>query len=804
MIKNFIKIALRSLWRDKFFSLLNISGLAIGIACCLLIMTYVNYELSFDKHFGNSENIHRIIISGSFNGDDFTGASSPAPAGRTFTEQVPGVAQKLRLRNSGDWVMKYEEKVFNENNVVFADETFFDVFSVPLLMGNPDDALLNKNTLAMSETMAKKYFGDEDPIGKIIRLDNENDYEVRGIYADIPDNTHFRFDFLLSFITRENEYNDQAWLSTNYETYLVLDDNVNVDQLLVNINEIAVDKMGVELKQYLDMSFDDFKKAGNNFEYMLQPLHDIHLRSDNYGGYEAEGDITYVYIFTAIAAFILALACINFMNLSTARSANRAKEVGIRKVMGSFRAQIIYQFISESILITFLAGLIGLALATVVIPFFNDFADREMVLGFVANLPLVLLGSAIVGFLSGLYPAFFLSAFSPAKVLKGNLSSGMKSGALRKVLVTFQFFVSILLIIGTFSILNQLSYIQNKKLGFEKDQVMIVHNAFMLRDNTEAFRNAMLQNGEIENASYSGFLPTTSNRSNTVFFPDAIIDQEKGVLSQSWRVDYEYLDVFGLEISDGRFFSKEYATDSTAMVINETAAKLFGIENLEGAIIGDFNNDASGLDRFKVVGIVKDFHFESLKDKIRPVIMRLGNSNGLVSMKVNSGNMQATMDKVEKSWNELAPGQPFEYSFLDDRFTNMYQTESKLGEIFSVFAGLAIVIACLGLFGLAAFTAQQKTKEVGIRKVLGASLAQLIYLMSKEVSILIAISFVVASGLGWLGVDWWMQSFSYRPPVNIGVFLLAGGGAFLIALLTMSYQSIKVAVANPVKALRNE
>lgn len=803
MINNFLKIALRSLWRDKFFSLLNISGLAIGIACCLLIMTYVNYELSFDKHFQNSENIHRMIISGSFNGDDFTGSQAPSPAGGTFRDQVPGVSQRLRLRNSGNWVIKHNEKVFNENNVVYADETFFEVFSVPLLMGNPDDVLLNKNTLAMSESMAKKYFGDENPIGKILKLDNRSDFEVRGVYADIPDNTHFSFDFILSFITRENEYNEPAWLSTNYETYLVLDDNVNVDQVLANMNEIAVDKMAVELKQYLDMSFDDFKKAGNNFEYLLQPLHDIHLRSDNYGGYEAEGDITYVYIFTAIAAFILALACINFMNLATARSANRAKEVGIRKVMGSFRTQIIYQFISESVLITFLAGLIGLGLASVVVPFFNDFADRQMELSLIANLPLVLVGSMVVGFLAGLYPAFFLSAFSPAKVLKGNLSTGMKSGGLRKVLVSFQFFVSILLIIGTFSILNQLSYIQNKKLGFEKDQVLVVHNAFMLGNNREAFRNTLLQNAEIENAAYSAYLPTASSRSNTVFFPDAVIDQERGVLSQNWRVDYEYLDVFGLEISDGRFFSKEYATDSTAMVINETAAKMFGIENLEGAVIGDFNDDGA-LDRYTVVGIVKDFHFESLKDKIRPVIMRLGNSTGLVSLKVNSSDMQATINNVETSWDEMAPGQPFEYSFLDDRFTNMYQTESKLGDIFSVFAGLAIVIACLGLFGLAAFTAQQKTKEVGIRKVLGASIAQLIYLMSREVSILIAISFVVASGLGWLGVDWWMQSFSYRPPISIGVFLLAGAGAFVIALLTMSYQSVKVAVANPVKALRNE
>jgi putative ABC transport system permease protein len=804
MIKNFFKIALRNLWRDKFFSLLNISGLAIGIACCLLIMTYVNYELSFDKHFDNSENIYRVVIEGRFNGRDFTGVQLPAPAGPTFREQIPGVSERLRFRNAGNWVVKYDEKVFNENRVVFADETFFDVFSVPLLIGNPEDVLLNKNTLAMSESMAAKYFGDEDPIGKILRFDNRLDFEVRGVYADIPDNTHFHFDMILSFITREDEYNAQQWLNQNWETYLTLEENVTAEQVNLAMNEIAVDKMGVELKQYLDMTFEQFKSGGNSFEYFLQPLSDIHLRSDNYGGFEPEADITYVYIFTAIAAFILIIACINFMNLSTARSANRAKEVGIRKVMGSYRSQIISQFIAESVLITFIAGLIGLGAATLLIPSFNGFADRQMALDFMANLPLVMIGSVIVGFLAGLYPAFFLSAFSPAKVLKGNLSLGMKSGGLRKVLVSFQFFISILLIIATFSILNQLSYIQNKKLGFQKDQVLIVHNAYMLRENREAFRNAVLESPEVRNASFSGFLPTSSNRSSTVFFPDAVIDQERGVVSQNWRVDYEYLDVFGLELADGRFFSKEYGTDSLAMVINETAAKLFGITSLEGAIIGDFNDDASALERYTVIGIVEDFHFESLRDEIGPVIMRLGNSTGYMSMRLNAEDYEATMNRVETSWDELAPGQPFEYSFLDDRFTNMYEAESKLGDIFSVFAGLAIIIACLGLFGLAAFTAQQKTKEVGIRKVLGASMVQLIYLMSREVSVLILISFVVASALGWLGVNWWLQTFTYRPPVNIGIFLLAGLGAFLIALLTMSYQSVKVAVANPVKALRNE
>ncbi|RKQ42255.1 putative ABC transport system permease protein [Roseivirga pacifica] len=805
MLKNYLKIAFRSLLKDKFFSFLNVTGLAIGIACCLLIVTYVRYELSFDKHFENQENIYRVVIEGRFNGRDFTGVQNPAPAGPTFLDQIPAVEQKLRFRGTGDWIVEYQEKVFNEGDLVFTDETFFDVFKVNMIEGNPEEALTRKNHLAMSETMAKKYFGDEDPLGKTLKLDNAADWTVAGVYEDIPDNTHFHFDFLLSFITRENEYNGQQWLNQNYETYLVLNPNATTADVETQMNDIAIEHMGAELKMYLDMTFDQFKAAGNNFRYFLQPLADVHLKSAGYGGgFEPGSDITYVYIFSAIAAFILVIACINFMNLSTARSANRAKEVGIRKVLGSVRSQLIGQFISESVLITLISGLIGLGLAMLILPFFNNFASREMVIEPMQTLPALLTGALLVGFLAGLYPAFFLSAFSPVKVLKGNLSMGMKSGGLRKVLVTFQFSISILLIIGTFSILNQLQYIQNKNLGFEKDQVLLIHNSYLLGDNIAVFENKIEANPNVSQTSKTWYLPTSSSRSSTVFFPDAVIDQDKGVVSQNWNVDHDYAEVFGLKMVEGRFFSEDMPTDSMAMVINQTAAKSFGIESLDDAIIGDFNEDGSALDRYKVVGIFEDFHYESLREEIGPMILRLGQSNGYMGIKLNASNYQQVIDEARNSWDEMAPGQPFEYTFLDDRFTNMYTAETQLGDIFLIFAVLAIVIACLGLFGLAAFTAQQKTKEVGIRKVLGASISQLIYIMSREVSVLVLISFVVASAAGWYGVNQWLQGFAYRPPVSVMVFLLAGAGAFVIALLTMSYQSIKVAVANPVKALRNE
>ena len=345
MLKNYLKIALRSIWKDKFFSLLNISGLAIGIACCLLIMTYVNYEMSFDKHFDNSENIQRMVIKGAFNGQDFTGNQLPSPAGQTFVDQVPEVLNKVRFRTSGSWVVKYEDQVFNEDNVVWSDETFFDVFSVKLLRGDAEEALNRKHTMAISQSVAKKYFGEDDPIGKVLKFDDSDNYEITAVFEDIPDNTHFHFEMIQSFITRESDYNDPAWLNQNYQTYLVLAPGANFDEVNTKINQIAVDKMSLELQQYLDMSFEQFEAAGNSFNYFMQPLEDIHLRSDNYGGFQAEGNITYIYIFTAIAAFILIIACINFMNLSTARSANRAKEVGLRKVMGSLRHQIVNQFI---------------------------------------------------------------------------------------------------------------------------------------------------------------------------------------------------------------------------------------------------------------------------------------------------------------------------------------------------------------------------------------------------------------------------------------------------------------------------
>ncbi len=804
MFKNYLKIAIRSLFKDKFFSFLNVSGLAIGITCCLLIMTYVNYELSYDKHFTNHENIYRVIIEGRFNGRDFTGAQNPAPSGATFRDQIPQIEERLRFRNAGSWIVKYEDKVFNENEVIYTDETFFDVFQVNLLKGNEKEALLRKNQVVISESMAKKYFGDEDPMEKILRFDNDEDFMVAGVYEDIPGNSHFQFDMLLSFITREDEYSSQQWLNQNYETYLTLNPNSNIEDVEGLMNEIAVEKMSVELKQYLDMTFEQFEAGGNTFKYFLQPLDDIHLYSDGYGGFQPGGDITYVYIFSAIAAFILIIACINFMNLSTARSANRAKEVGIRKVLGSIKSQLIGQFIAESVVITLISGVIGIGLSLVLLPFFNDLADREMVIDVVGLLPVVLIGSIAVGFLAGLYPAFFLSAFSPVKVLKGNMSMGMRSGGLRKVLVSFQFFVSILLIIGTFSIINQMQYIQNKKLGFEKDRVLLVHNTYMLGDNVEAFKNQIAAIPQVEQTASTWYLPTSSSRSSTVFFPDAVIDQDRGVVSQNWRVDDHYLDVFGLEMAEGRFFSEDFPTDSSAMVLNETAAKMFGITDLDGALIGDFNDDGSALDPYRVIGIVKDFHFSSLKEEIEPLVMRLGNDRGYLGLKLNDNNYQEIISSAKSSWEELAPGQPFEYTFLDDRFTNMYTAESRLGDIFTTFAVLAIIIACLGLFGLAAFTAQQKTKEVGIRKVLGASMAQLIVIMSKEVSILVMIAFVVASAAGWYGVNLYFQEFAYRPSISITVFILAGVSAFVIALLTMSYQSIKVAVANPVKALRNE
>jgi len=806
MYKNYLKVAFRSLLRNKFYSILNISGLAIGIACCLLIVLFVSDELSYDQHFKKADRIYRLTMSGELNGSAFDLAVVGPIVGQTLKEDYPEVEEFGRFRQSGSPFLRYGDKVFKEERYIWADHSILDVFDIELVQGNPKEALLNPRSLVMSETAAAKYFGDESPIGKTIEYGAERtDYAVTGVYKDMPKNQHFGFDVMCSMSTLD-ESKRNVWLSMNFQTYVVLAEGTDLKKLAATFPDMLKKYVGPEMKQFMNVDWEEMGSTGSEMVLSLQPLTDIHLKSDLLAELDAKGDIKYVYIFSAIALFILLIACINFMNLATARSAHRAKEVGIRKVLGSLKSQLINQFLAESILISFVSFMLAIALAYLALPFFNDLSNKAMMLPVTEPLfyGSIFAGIVLVGVLAGSYPAFFLSAFQPVKVLKGSLSGGMKSGALRNVLVVIQFCTSIFLVIGTLVILNQMNYIQNKSLGFERDQVIIVNDAYLAGDNLQAIKNQIETFSEVKSVSISGFLPTPSSNNNSVFINGLVATQDNQVLMGNWTIDYEYLETMGINLVEGRSFSRDFPTDSLGIILNESAVKEFGWEDPIGQIVGSFLDTEGTIQGLKVVGVVKDFHYQSLKDKIGPLSMILGDSNRLMNIKVNTDDYAGLITKLESTWNELAPNQPFGVSFLDERFDRMYDAEQRLGRIFGIFAGLAIVIACLGLFGLASYTAENRTKEIGIRKVLGANVLQIVYLLSKDMGKLVLIAFVIGAPLAWYFMSDWLADFQYRTEINWVIFAVTAFGALLIALLTMSYQSMRAATSNPVNSLRSE
>lgn len=806
MIKNYLKVAFRNLLRNKFYSILNISGLAIGIACCLLIVLFVTDELSYDRYYDNSENTYRLTMAGALNGSAFDLAVVGDVVGKTLVEDFPEVIDYVRFRQNGSPFIRSGENIFKEEKYVWADQSMIDIFDLEIVSGDPSAALTAPKSLMMSETAAKKYFGSAEAVGQQVEFGQAKDYRVTAVYKDIPTNTHFDFDVIGSLITLD-ESRQNMWMNMNFQTYVVLTPDADLEKMAAQFPDMLKKYIGPEVKKFLNIEWEEMEQAGSSLAFALQPVVDIHLTSDLQGELDANSDKSYVYIFSAIAFFILLIACINFMNLATARSAHRAKEVGVRKVLGSIKAQLIYQFLAESVLISFISFVLAVGIAYLALPFFNDLAAKELVIPFTNPLFLgsIFAGVLMVGFLAGSYPAFFLSAFKPVTVLKGSLSNGMKSGALRSVLVVIQFCTSIFLVIGTLVILNQLEYIQNKNLGFDRDQVLIINDAFLARGNTRALKTKVESFPEVKSASLSGFLPTPSNNNMNLYFNGIVPSEGTQVIMSSWTVDYEYLETLGIELVQGRNFSRDFATDSTAIIVNEAALKELELEGDPlGKIIGTFVSNEGDIQGYTIVGIVKDFHYQTLKSKIGPLALQLGNSTGLLNLKVNTRDYAGLMSKLESSWMELAPNQPFETSFLDDRFNRMYDAEQRLGKIFGVFATLTIVVACLGLFGLAAYTAENRIKEVGIRKVLGASVGQIVFLLSRDMGKLVIIAFVFGAPLAWYAMNNWLQGFEYRTNIGWTIFAITALGSLFIALITMSYQSLKAAVSNPVKSLRTE
>ena len=817
MLKNYLKIALRNLKKHKFYTFINILGLSVGVAVCMIISLFVINELSYDKHFKDADRIYRIHADIIFGGNHWDMVQAPAPMAEALPEEFPEVEYAVNFRTRGSYLVKRVDENIKEHGVIWAGKDFFNVFGTPLLEGNKDGVLAEPNTMAISKSMAEKYFPGESALGKSLLLDNDMDFKITGIYEDIPQNSHFHFDFLLA-MEGLPEAKNTSWLSNNFQTYLKIRADADPENLNQKLKTLVEKNAGPELGKLFGegATLDGMLADGGKMEYEVQPLLDIHLKSDLLGEFEPNFNITYIYLFIAVALFILVIACINFMNLSTARSANRAKEVGIRKVMGSYRSHLIRQFLMESILLSAISFLIAVPLVALLLPVFNDLSGRTLELPFsdFTFYAVLILGALGTGLLAGTYPSFFLSGFKPVSILKGKVSTGMKSGLIRSSLVVFQFSISIILIIATIAIFNQLNFIQNKKIGFSKDQVITVEDVYALGDQAESFKREILANSMMESGTVTGYLPVSGTwRSDTPWWAEGKDPHqtENMVSLQNWQVDYDYIHTMGMEIASGRDFSMDFPSDSSAVILNETAAGNF---NFEGDPIGQkihtwgSNSEAVATDDLEtktVVGIVKNFHFESLKENIGSLMIFLSpRPNGIASFRFHSQDTDEVVKYIEAKWKEMAPGQPFTYAFLDDRFGRMYASETRLGKVFGIFAGFAIVIACLGLFALTAFTAEQRTKEIGIRKVLGSSIGSIVVLLSREFAKLVLISFLIASPIAWWAMDRWLSDYQFKQDLGWQVFLGAGVFAILIALLTTSYQSVKAAIANPVNSLKSE
>lgn len=804
MFTNYIKTAWRNIRKNKLFSFINILGLSLGIATFFIIMLYVQDELSYDRFNKNAANIARVIFQANISGGKIKESVTMPPVAATMKREFPEVEDATRLMGYGSSRILYKDKVFKDDKFAFADSNFFNIFTIKVLEGDAKTALTQPHSVVISQSTAQKYFGRETAVGKVITLtaDNNRPYTVTAVIEDLPVNSHFQFDMFGS-LNGFGDSNSDTWMGGGYHCYLLLKPGSDLRKIESRFPAMVKKYMGPQIQQHMGLSLEQFTSKGNSLGFVLQPLTDIHLNSDTSTEFEPGGNEMYVYIFAGVAVFMLAVACINFINLSTAGASKRAKEVGVRKVAGSGRFDLIWQFLSESIVIALFAMLVAFVFVQVALPYFNTIAGKQLIFGIKPVFYFILLG-LVVGIAAGIYPAFYLSAFRPIAVLKGRLTANHKSFGLRSGLVVFQFFVSVTLIIGTIVVYQQMKYIRNRDLGFNREQLIVIPNSYALGKNEQAFKQQMLSNPGIVNATVSWYKPAgPSAYNNAIAYPQ---DNNNLVVNGvDYHVDEQYIPTMGMRMINGRNFSREFARDSFAIVLNETAVAAFGWSNSTavGKTVIRQNSTKGQNIPFHVIGVVKNFNFKSLHEAISPLFMTLEPEGGLI-FKVKTTDIAGLLAGMKKQWSSYAIEEPFEYAFLDDLFNTTYLTEQKTGTIFNLFSVLTIFVACLGLFGLVTYTAEQRTKEISIRKVLGASVSQVTQMLSKEFLKLVLIASLIAFPVAWWGMNKWLQSFAYRIEVSWWVFVVAGVVALLIALVTVCFQAIKAAVANPVKSLRSE
>lgn len=797
MLKNYLKTTFRNLIRKKGLSFINIAGLSVGMACCVLILLFVHYEFSFDKGHENAENLYRVLyrISGTFRGKSYFNTTTGALA-LAMKENFPEVIGAARVWQKGEGIVHYQNRFFKETQIYYADPDFLGMFSIPLIHGDSKTALANPQAILLSQETSRKYFGDEDPMGKTLLMDNNQEYQVTGVFRNASENSHIKYDLLisfLSFVQMQGQKRAKEWARFFSPTYFQLREDTEIKAFEKKLQELYISNLP-----------EPPQDSKSNI--VVQPITKIHFFTEALNEFEPGGDIRTVHLFMAIAIFIMLIACFNYMNLSTARFSQRAKEVGMRKVIGASRVNLIRQFFSESIVMSILSFAIAILITVIFLPTFSIYVGRDLSLHLFKDTRIVLslvCLAIFIALVSGSYPAFYLSSFRPIRILKGQLKINSKGPSLfRNSLVTIQFSITIALIICTIITLQQLHYIKDRDLGYNKDHIITMRGSRLFGDrNYETIRNELLQYPQILDMTWSSALTSGIRSGGPVGWAGRLEDDH--VVAHILTVDYNYFDFYEMEIIKGRSFSKEFTTDkNNAYILNEKAVKEIGWHDPIGKM---FSEDPDMSLEGPVIGVVKDFHYAPLHLEIQPLHIRLMEKPyGWLSLRISSQRIPETLNFLKQKWEIYAPEYPFEYSFLDDRLNRIYQSEQKLGQSFNGFSILAVLIACLGLFGLASFLSEQRTKEIGIRKVLGASTRSVVTLFSKEFVKWIIISNIIAWPIAYFAMNKWLQNFAYRININIWFFIASGFVALVISILTVSYHATKAALTNPVDSLRYE
>jgi len=812
MIKNFFLTAFRNVFKNWTYSIINILGLSIGLAAIIYITLFVQFELGYEKFHEKANQIYRVGVYGMMMNNEINQAITAAPMAEAMKRDYPEVLNTCRMRESGDWLIRYDDeklnvnKKFNEKEFLFADSTFFDIFSFKLLKGDPKKVLSQPRSIVMTESGAKRYFGNDNPVGKLLKVESDTVlYKVTGLMEDPPENSHFHFDLLGSLVTLGSSQGT-FWVSHNFYTYILLEEGTNKAAFTEKMQLMIEKYVGPQIEQVLGINMEEFAESGNSFSYFIQPLLDIHLHSDLQYEIEANGNILYIYIFISIAIFILVIASINFTNLSTARAANRSKEVGIRKVVGATKKQLIVLFLTESFIVTLFSLGLAIVLLELFIPALSNLTQISLGINYFSCwyiIPMLLGLIILVSLMAGSYPAFFLASFRPVDVLKGKLKLGAKSGNLRSVLVITQFVVSVFILLSTYTVSSQLRYMLNKDLGFERENMMMIRRSDALKTQMEAFKSELRNLPSVKNVTNVNSYPGV-NFSNNAFFIEGESNGNTYLLHQSW-VSFDFGETFGYELIEGRFFSKDYSTDSNAIIINEAAVKSLGLDDPIGKIILYPWRENEFL-RMPVIGVVKDFNFKSLHTSIEPAAFTLmpGNWAGVVCVRLNPNNLNSSILQIQKVWESFTSDYPFEYFFFDDHLDELYKAEQRINNIFILFSALSILISFMGLLGLISFITEQRKKEIGIRKTFGSTSASIVFIISKEIFKLIVVASVIAWPISYWVMNNWLEDFSYRIGINYLMFIIIPILTIILSLLTVIYQTVRAALKNPAETLRCE